>query len=149
MLQPHLGKSFCERRLATRPYILLLAVVQVGIIQVFCSSHRFRLAHITAFLYKFSYGLRNRVSDNALCVVHLRNFWELVVKLHQFSCIMQGLGNNGISLIPDFILQVRVLLVIQDGFIERKKHNPFLKSIVLTVNTKWIISGKDKLNSPC
>ena len=83
MIQPHLGKSFCEHRLATRPHILLLAVVPVGIIQVFCSSHRFRLAHITAFLYKFSYGLRNRVSDNALCIVYLRNFWELVVMCRQ------------------------------------------------------------------
>ena len=62
---------------------------------------------------------------------------------------MQGLGNNGISLVPDFILQVGVLLVIRDGFIERKKHNPFLKRIVLTVNTKRVISGKNKLNSPC
>lgn len=108
MLYSPLGKFFRECLFATRPHILLLAVVRVSIIQVFCSSHRFRLAHITAFLYKFSYGLHNRVSHNALYVVHLWNLWKDVVELHKLPRIAQCLCNNSISLFPNFFSQIRV-----------------------------------------
>lgn len=125
MLYSPLGKFFRECLFATRPHILLLAVVRVSIIQVFCSSHRFRLAHITAFLYKFSYGLHNRVSHNALYVVHLWNLWKDVVELHKLPRIAQCLCNNSISLFPNFFSQIRVLLVIRDCIIKRQIYDTF------------------------